>query len=142
MLNFEDEMKAVRKGYVVLDIDEYNRLRDELAEAKMAAYEAKQIANRRVADLSNAHEGLLNSLFSIFKVSYSNTLDVEINRDVLHMLAVERLQRDHWLDGPDKYDVVPADDFSIYTGTIAKRAPVEVVEKPEHESLDVEDVDW
>ena len=34
MLNFEEEMKAVKKGYVVLDIDEYNRLRDEIADLK------------------------------------------------------------------------------------------------------------
>jgi hypothetical protein len=140
MLNFEDEMKAVRRGYVVLDIDEYDRLRDELAEAKMAAYNAEQITNRRVADLSNAHEGLLNSLFSIRKVSYSHTMDVDINREVLHMLAVERLQRDHWLEGPDKYDVVPVEAFSIYDGTIARRKPDEAVEKPE--TMDVEDIDW
>ena len=125
MLNFEEEMKAVKKGYVVLDIDEYNRLRDEIAAANMRAYEAEQLANRRIAESAASYEELLRNVLSVHKRTHGKDRPIEIvfNAYVVHQLAIEALQRTFSDEELAAYDVKQADDLLLFDHAIAIRKP-------------------
>ena len=109
MLNFEEEMKAVKKGYVVLDIDEYNRMRDEIATANMKAYEAEQLANRRIAEL-----------LTVEKRTYGDhEIDIKFNKYAIHKLAVERLFELYSAEELEGYKLKTADNLFILDELIA-----------------------
>lgn len=122
MLGFEDEMKAVKKGYVVLDIDEYNRMRDEVAAASMKAYDAEQLATRRIAESAKVHKELTDSLFTVEKKEYGKqNIEIVFNRAALYALAIEKLYEtfgDNELDG---YRVVRANELILCDETLAVR---------------------
>lgn len=120
MLNFEEEMKAVHKGYVVMSLDEYNELRDQIAEASMKAYNAEQMANRRIAEASANNKALTDKLFSVVKNTYGDH-DIVINFNVraIRQLAIVMLHEafsDEELAG---YILKSADDMLILDETLA-----------------------
>lgn len=123
MLDFEDEMKAVKKGYVVLDIDEYNRMRDELAAANMRGYEAEQSAQRRIAESAKVHKELTDSLFTVEKKEYGKqNIEIVFNRAALYALAIEKLYEtfdDNDLAG---YRILRANELILCDETLATRA--------------------
>lgn len=130
MLNFEEEMKAVKKGYVVLDIDEYNRMRDEIAAANMKAYEAEQLANRRIAEAAANNKAITDSLLTVEKKTYGKQ-DIEIvfNRAMLYALAVEKLHETFGDEDLDGYRVVRANELILCDETIATRSPISIEER-------------
>lgn len=123
MLNFEEEMKAVKKGYVVLDIDEYNRLRDEIAAANMKAYEAEQLANRRIAEVAANNEALVGKIFRVVKNTYGDN-DIVINFDVrtIRQLATEMMFKTFSAEELNGYELKSADDMLILDETLATKA--------------------
>lgn len=129
MLNFEDEMKAVKKGYVVLDIDEYNRMRDAIAAANMKAYEADQMATRRIAESAKVHKELTDSLFTIEKKEYGKqNIEIVFNRAALYEFAIDRLYESYSDDELAGYRVVQANELILCDEVIATRYPVSVEE--------------
>lgn len=126
MLNFEEEMKAVKKGYVVLDIDEYNRLRDEIAAANMKAYEAEQLANRRIAEAAANNEAITNSLISVKKNTYGDhDIVIEFNKYAIRQLATEMLIKTFSAEELEGYSIKSADDMLILDEVLAYRASVD-----------------
>lgn len=120
MLNFEDEMKAVRKGYVVLDIDEYNRLRDEIAAANMKAYEAEQLANRRIAEVAANNEALVGKIFRIVKNKYGDKdIAIEFNVRTIRRLAAEMMIKTFSAEELHGYELKSADDMLILDEILA-----------------------
>lgn len=120
MLNFEEEMKAVKKGYVVLDIDEYNRLRDEIATANMKAYEAEQLANRRIAEASANNEALVGKMFDVVKNTYGDRdIVIRFNVHTIRQLAIDMLYKTFSEDDLDCYALKTADDMLILDETLA-----------------------
>lgn len=129
MLNFEEEMKAIKKGYVVLDIDEYNRLRDEVAAANMKAYEADQLANRRIAEAAANNKAITDSLFTIEKKEYGKqNIEIVFNRAALYALAIEKLYETFGDNDLDGYRVIKANELTIFDETIATRSPINIEE--------------
>lgn len=134
MLNFEEEMKVIKKGYVVLDIDEYNRLRDELAAANMRGYEAEQMANRRIAEAAANNKALTDKLFSVVKNTYGdNDIVINFNARAIRQLAIVMLHEafsDEELAG---YAVKSADDMLILDETLAYQVRAKDDEEPDNE---------
>lgn len=129
MLNFEEEMKAVKKGYVVLDIDEYNRLRDEIAAANMKGYEAEQLATRRIAESAKVHKELTDSLFTVEKKEYGKqNIEIVFNRAALYALAIEKLYETFGDKALDGYRVLRANELILCDETIATRSPISIEE--------------
>ncbi len=123
MLDFEEEMKAVKKGYVVLSIDEYDSLRDQIAAANMKAYEAEQLAQRRIAESAQNNVKLMDSLFTIEKKDYgAQNIEIVFNRHALYALATERLYGTFSNEELDGYAVVPASAMILCDETLAVRA--------------------
>ena len=127
MLNFEDEMKAVRKGYVVLDIDEYNRLRDEIAAANMRAYEAEQLASRRIAEAAANNQSIIDSLISVEQATFNGPgIDIRFNARAIRALALNIMSRHFSAEELAEYDIKSADDMLILDERIAVRKPVDI----------------
>lgn len=123
MLNFEEEMKAVKKGYVVLDIDEYNRLRDEIANANMKAFEAEQLANRRIAEAAANNKALTDKLFKVAKNTYGdNDIVINFNVRAIRQLAIDMLYETFSEQDLEGYAIKTADDMLILDETIAYHA--------------------
>lgn len=123
MLNFEEEMKAVKKGYVVLDIDVYNRLRDELAAANMRAYEAEQLANRRIAEAAANNQAIIDSLISVAKRNYGDhEIDIVFNVRAIRALALNMLYKTFSDEELEGYSIKSADDMVILDEVLAYRA--------------------
>lgn len=127
MLDFEDEMKAVKKGYVVMSLDEYNELRDQLAAANMKAYEAEQLANRRIAEHTLATDFAMRNLISVRKKTYGDhAIEFEFNTPAIHALAVDVMQRTFGAEELVGYEIKPADNMFLSTELLARRLPEEV----------------
>lgn len=130
MLNFEEEMKAVKKGYVVLDIDEYNRMRDDIATANMKAYEAEQLANRRIAEASANNEALVGKLFKVVKNTYGdNDIVINFNVRAIRQLATEMMIKTFSAEELEGYDLKSADDMLILDETLAYQAHAKNVDE-------------
>lgn len=128
MLNFEEEMKAVKKGYVVLDIDEYNRLRDEIAAANMKAYEAEQLANRRIAEAAANNKAITDSLIRVEKQTYGNhDICIVFNKYTIRQLAVEMMIKTFSAEELDGYDLRPVDNMLILDEVLAHKVGTEDV---------------
>lgn len=113
MLNFEDEMKAVKKGYVVMSLDDYNELRDEIAAANMRAYEAEQTANRRMA-----------GLLTVKKKKYGDrAIEIEFNEAAIRDLATEVMYATFSIEELAGYKVREIDRMSLYDATLADYKP-------------------
>ena len=113
MLNFEDEMKAVKKGYVVMSLDDYNELRDEIAAANMRAYEAEQTANRRMA-----------GLLTVKKKKYGDrAIEIEFNEAAIRDLAAEIMYATFSIEELAGYKIREADRMSLYDATLADYRP-------------------
>lgn len=120
MLNFEDEMKAVKKGYVVMSLDDYNDLRDEIAAANMRAYEAEQLANRRVAELTQDHRDTLHGLLRAYKKPYGDrSIEVEFNKGAWLSLAIASAHRMLSAEELRGYEFKQPDDLILCDETIA-----------------------
>lgn len=113
MLNFEEEMKAVRKGYVVMSLDDYNELRDEIAAANMRAYEATQQANRRMAEL-----------LKVFKKTYGDhSIEIEFNERAVRELAIDVMHETFSDEELAGYVVKELSNMTIYDVTLATYKP-------------------
>lgn len=122
MLNFEDEMKAVKKGYVVLDLDEYNRLRDEIAAANMKAYEAEQLANRRIAEATKDADYAISTLLTVEKRSYGDyEIDIRFNKRAIRDLAISQLLKMYSAEELEDYTIKHFDDMCILDEVLATR---------------------
>ena len=128
MLDFEEEMKAVKAGYVVMSLEEYNSLRDQIAEANMKAYEAEQLANRRMAEQAQEVDRLMHSIVTVRKKTYGDrAIEFDFNTPVVHQLAVDVMQRTFSAEELKGYEIKPADDMFLSTELLARRKP-EIVE--------------
>lgn len=133
MLEFEDEMKHVKRGYVVLSLDEYDGLRDEIAAANMRVYEAEQLANRRIAEAAQNNKRILDSLFKIEKKEYgSENIEIVFDRHALYTLAVERLYETFSAPELEGYTVAPASVMILCDETIATRVDNKEPLLPKH----------
>ena len=123
MLNFEDEMKAVKRGYVVLSLEEYDSLRDEIATANMRAYEAEQLANIRIAEAAANNEAITSSLISVAKRTYGgHEIDIVFNKYSIRRLALDMLGKTFSAEELEGYEIKSADDMLILDEILAYRA--------------------
>lgn len=128
MLEFEDEMKAVRKGYVVLSIDEYDSLRDQLAAANMKAFEAEQLANRRIAEKTSECEKALDAVLTVAKRNYGgHEVDIVFNKHSVYTLALRQLHKVFSYEEIENYKVKSASDLLLMD---------ELFAFPEHSAAD------
>lgn len=124
MLNFEEEMKAVKAGYVVMSLEEYNNLRDQIAEANMKAYNAEQLANRRIAEHVAEVDFTMRSLIRVSKKSYGDrAIEFDFNTPAVHALAVDVMQYTFSAEELEGYEIKPADDMFLSTELLARRKP-------------------
>ena len=123
MLNFEEEMKAVGKGYVVMSLDEYNRLMDERAEFRMAAYNAEQLANRRIAEISEQHAAYVADLVTIEHHSWDGKYVAVFNHAELYRLACNALMSTLTTEEQRKLNVRDLARFFIGEATLAEPRP-------------------
>lgn len=113
MLSFEDEMKAVGKGYVVMSLDEYDALRDQIAAANMRAYEVEQKTNRRMAEL-----------LKVFKKTYGDhSIEIEFNEPAVRTLAIDVMQNTFSEEELAGYVVKDVSNMTIYDVTLATYKP-------------------
>lgn len=96
MLNFEENMKAANTGYVVLSLDEYNRLRDEAA-----------AANNFMAEL-----------IKVTKQSWTDEYVVEPNNAAFYAAAKKKFE-ELFGDALHEYEVRPISDFYLGYATLA-----------------------
>lgn len=124
MLDHESEMKAVRAGYVVMSLEEYNELRDQLVTASRAVYEAEQLAKRQVYEATKLAEDTLNSVLEVVKKPYSgDSLDISFNTRVVHDLAMRKLVSLCSEEELEGYTIVPAQDMYLCDETLARKKP-------------------
>lgn len=113
MLNFEDEMKAVGKGYVVMSLEEYDALRDQVAAANMRAYEVEQTSKRRMSEL-----------LRVFRKTYGDhSIEVEFNESAVRRLAIEVMHETFSDEELFGYTVKEARNMTIYDVTLATYKP-------------------
>lgn len=98
MLNFENEMRAVGKGYVVLPLEEYDRLRDE----------------------AKAADRLMAELVTVTKQSWDDTFVVELDKGTLHAFAKKKFE-EQFADALSEYEVTPSSEFYTGVAPIARR---------------------
>lgn len=124
MLDFEEEMKAVKAGYVVMSLDEYNKLRDEIATANMQAYEIEQLANRRIADAAANNQAIIDSLFRIEQRNYgTHDIDICFDTRAIRAVALNMLGKYFSAEELEKYDIKPAEEMHILDELLATRKP-------------------
>ena len=120
MLEFEDEMKAVKKGYVVLSLDEYNDMRDALAEANVRAYEAEQLANRRIAEETTRATRELDSLFTVDRREFvDGAIVVRFNKSALHEHATRLMHARYSDQELSSYTVNEPSKLAVYDVVLA-----------------------
>jgi hypothetical protein len=99
MLNFEDNMRAANTGYVVLSLEEYNRLRDEAAAAK----------------------AVMAELIKVSKQSWTDEYVVEPNNAAFYAFAKKKFE-ELFGDEQHNYEVRPISDFYMgYTALATRR---------------------
>lgn len=122
MLNFEEEVKAVGQGYVVMPLAEYNRLMAERAEYLNMGREAERQASRRIEETRSNYEALLSNLLTVRKQTYGDrSIDIVFNQFAVHQLAVEAIQRSVSPDELKYYELVQAEDLLLFDPVIARR---------------------
>lgn len=121
MLNFEEEMKQVQAGYVVMSLEEYNKLRDKIAEARTEAELARAEVHSTVLKYSHAMEEFKHNLLSVRKKPYGdNAIEVCFNDRAVHQLAVEMLHDTFSAEELADYEVRSIDDLLLCDEAIAR----------------------
>lgn len=120
MLNFEEEVKKVQAGYVVMSLEEYNKLNDKILDYSIRAIKAEADAKRRVLDIQQSTEQRLHNLLSVRKKTYGDrSIDIIFNTRAIHDLAVE-IMRETYTDAElAEYEIKPADDLLLCDEMIA-----------------------
>lgn len=106
MMDFEGDRKKPDEGYVVLPVSTYNEL------------------------LSRLHL-LEEHLVTVSKVSYDDSIDVCLNKKLIHELASKQMLNELGAEALPHYDVVAPDALSLYGATLATRKP----DEPEEEEV-------
>lgn len=120
MLNFEEEAKKVQTGYVVMSLEEYNKLNDKVLDYSVRAIRAESEARNKVMLAEQAAEQLLRDLLTVRKKTYGDkAIEIHFNDRAIHKLANERLKETYPDLVIDGYEIVSADDLSLYETTIA-----------------------
>lgn len=100
MLNFEETVKAASHGYVVLSLDEYNRIRDEARAAK----------------------DFMDKLVNLEYNSWGKAWEVVVNSTAIYDEAMKKLVATLG-DSVSEHDIVEPKDFAYYDHKIATRKP-------------------
>ena len=100
MLNFEETVKAASHGYVVLSLDEYNRLRDE---ARAAKDFMDKLVNLEYNSWNKRWEAVLDNV-AVYKVAKKKLK--QVLGDKMSEFAIKELK-----------------DFAYYSATIAEPKP-------------------
>lgn len=116
MLNFEDEMKAAGKGYVVMSLEEYDRLRGDAAAA----------------------ERLMAELIKVTKQSWNDEYIVEPNNAAFYAAAKKKFE-ELFGDALHEYEVRPINDFYLGYAAIATRRPEPVSDGDADDILNSDD---
>ena len=114
MLNFENEMKAANTGYVVLSLEEYNRLRDEA---------------RAAADF-------MDKLVSVEHQRWTNTGEAVLDNTAVYEAAKRKLEQVLG-DKMSEFATRESKDFAYYSATIAEPKPATLADLAEDDADDV-----
>ena len=100
MMDFEGDRKKPDEGYVALPVSTYNEM------------------------LSRLHL-LEEHLVTVSKVPYDGSIDVYLNKRLIHELAGRQMLNELGAEELQHYDVITPDNLSLYGATLATRKPDE-----------------
>ena len=99
-MSFEDNHKKPEEGYVVLPVSTYTEM------------------------LSRAHL-LEGHLVTISKMPYDGSIDMYLNKRLIHELASRQMLNELGAEELSHYDMITPDNLSLYGATLATRKPDE-----------------
>ena len=99
-MSFEDNHKKPEEGYVVLPVSTYTEM------------------------LSRAHL-LEEHLVTISKMPYDGSIDMYLNKRLIHELASRQMLNELGAEELSHYDMITPDNLSLYGATLATRKPDE-----------------
>ena len=100
MMGFEGDRKKPEEGYVVLPVSTYNEM------------------------ISRLHL-LEEHLVTVSKVPYDDSIDIYLNKRLIHELASRQMLNELGAEELSHYDVITPDNLSLYGATLATRKPDE-----------------
>lgn len=100
MMDFEGDRKKPDEGYVVLPVSTYTEM------------------------VSRLHL-LEEHLVTVSRVPYDGSIDMYLNKRLIHELASKQMLNELGAEELSHYDVITPDNLSLYGATLATRRPDE-----------------